>query len=183
MNNRLNAIEIDLKLKREQVNAWDRLQLRQSAEYIAKGIQPGDDTALNKKFQQQKDDLYQKMLKREQEIKELEQTEQYDQISDELNSDDPYGLDLGVEEPELTDEYLKGFNHGYRLQRSGPELADTLINLKNPDSSWAKGVKDGQKQYDQERDRDISPEIWDELKSDVTGTDKGYDKNREIDIG
>jgi len=187
-------LRIELKLSEQHLRAWNRLLRRHEAEYTAKGLQKGDDQSLDQKFQEQKSELKSIIDKRSKEFHRYVKEDRVNEFSQRLDKEiDPYGLDSGIDEPELTDDYLKGFNHGYRLQSHDPTLADRLIKAAGPDSDWRKGAEDGQKQQDKEKSMDasknISPEIWDELNQatkDITqgrgrSPDRSKDKDKDID--
>ena len=53
-----------------------------------------------------------------------------------------------MEEP--TGQYVKGFNHGYELQKHEPNLLNQLLNASNPKSDYFQGLKDGRKQMEKE---------------------------------
>lgn len=186
----LNPIEIELSVKREQVNAWDRLRLRQTAEYTAKGVEPGDNPDLDKKFQQQKKTLYKKMLKREQWIKELQATEQYDQIKIELAADDPLDMNQFKDgtrrppEPDARSDYIRAFNTGYRLRTSEPGLAKRVAAISPGDDSRLQGLHDGMTQNDKEHDKEIKKDIEQDIWKELSDTDKDItrDRSRSRDI-
>lgn len=177
------SLRVELKLSEQHLRAWNHLLRRHEAEYSARGLQKGDDHSLDQKFQEQKSELKAKIDKRSKEFRDHVEEDRVDEFNKRLDEEvDPYGLDTGVEEPALTDDYVKGFNHGYRLQSHDPNLADTLIQMRDPDQEWRLGAQDGQKQYDKEREKDaekyISKEIWDELDINSQDIESGMDKDK-----
>ena len=201
MESKLKPHDIKEVLSIQQSGAFAKLRLRQKGEYTAKGIQFGEDQELDQKFDAQRKELFESIEKREQWIKELKATDNYDQISNELSQDDPYGLTKDANnqerllEPDAESDYFKGFTQGYKLQELAPDLNEAFIKSGNPDDERIKGMKDATEQHtkDKERDRDLDrnldKEIWDEMTRDLTypdrtkdDPDKDKDKDKDVDI-
>jgi hypothetical protein len=191
MASKLKPRDIKELLSKQNAKAFDQLNLRHQAEYTAKGLKPGDDPELDKKFDTQKDNLFESIQKREQWIKELEATDNLDQISNELDADDPYELntdDKGNQrpiEPDAQSDYFKGFTQGYKLQELAPDINEAFINSGNPNDERIQGMKDGREQHgkDKDLDSDISPEIWDELNTNKGEIETGRSQTKEPDKG
>jgi hypothetical protein len=187
MGKKLNQYDITEALSKQQSKAFDTLNLRHQAEYVAKGIRPGDNPELDKRFEKEKEDLHQKMLKHEQWIKELESSERFDQIVDELKADDPYQLNRdNLPEPDPSSDYFKGFQQGYKLQKLVPELNEQLLQSGPSDDLRMQGMQDGAKQYEVDREldpeMDIQPEPSDDLRTqDMEDGAKEYEADRDPD--
>ena len=96
--------------------------------------------------------------------------------------------------------YVKGFNHGYELQKHEPDLLRQLLNASNPESDYFQGLKDGQKemekeamldkspssQPDKQKDQDIIPPLdmdnLDDSNIDLTLPDKDRGKDVDMDL-
>tara|TARA_R110000868_G_scaffold1211_4_gene9405 strand:- start:20587 stop:21186 length:600 start_codon:yes stop_codon:yes gene_type:complete len=193
MESKLKPHDIKEVLSNQQTDAFAKLRLRQQAEYIAKGIQVGEDQELDQKFDLQRQDLYEGIQKREQWIKELEATDNYDQISNELSQDDPYGLMEYAEgkerplEPDAQSDYFKGFTQGYKLQELAPEINHVLINSGDRNDERMKGMIEARNQHTKDKALDpsseISPEIWDELDTNKREIESGRSPSKEVDKG
>ena len=193
MESKLKPHDIKEILSNQQTDAFAKLRLRQQAEYIAKGVQVGEDQELDQKFDRQRKELYESIEKREQWIKELEATDNYDQISNELSQDDPYGLTKDAHnqerplEPDAQSEYFKGFTQGYKLQELAPEVNEIFIKNGNPNQERIKGMMEARDQHTKDKalepSSDISPEIWDELDTNKREIESGRSLAKEVDKG
>ena len=79
------------------------------------------------------------------------------------------------------DKYIKGFNHGYELQKHEPELLQLLIKATTVESDYFLGLKDGQKQM--EKEAILSKSIFSQPdKSKDTPPIRDKDRDIEPDI-
>lgn len=164
--------------------------MRQAAEYIAKGVQKGDDLELDKKFSAQLQELSQLIRDREHRLKTLQSNSDQKEISKELSNSDPYGLNKDQDGKKLPDEpnaqfdYWKGLKWGQTLQYHDEKIANRIIEMA-PNDDVGKGLRDGQeiqkKDKAQNKERSISPEIWDEMKMDITQPAHDFDKGKSQD--
>lgn len=175
---------------KQQVNALDQLLLRQQAEYTAKGLNPGDDRSLDKKIASQQEALIKKINDREAELLSLADKGKVDEFEKKLDDPDPYGLKHDgdgkklPDEPNAQSDYWKGLKWGQTLQYHDEKIADRIIEMA-PNDDVGKGLRDGQELRKQDigkdKEQSISPEIWDEMKMDITQPTKGFDKGKSQD--
>ena len=193
MEPKLKPRDIKELLSKQNSKAFDQLNLRQQAEYIAKGKERGDDPELDKKFDAQKDALFEKMEKREQWIQELRAVDKSEQVVNELKAEDPYELDLDAQgnkrpiEPDAQSEYFKGFTQSYKLQELAPDINDVFIKSGDPSNERIQGMMDAQEQHAKDKSiqpsSEISKEIWDELDTNKSEIDSGHSRGKDIDKG
>ena len=60
-----------------------------------------------------------------------------------------------MEEQDPSPLYLKGFNHGYTIRKSEPELGQLILEKTDAPEEYLSGFKDGGKQYEIEQGRDM----------------------------
>jgi len=192
-------IRLQLELGKEQVKALDQLLLRQQAEYTAKGLKPGEDPKIDEKFKEQKNSLQDKIRVRNKELQTLLGNGNIYEFEKKLDEYDPYNLGKNRDgtkrplEPDAESDYFRAFNYGYKLQELAPEIAQVVKDSNITEDDRLKGVKDGIRQRENEKDlgpeKSISPEIWDELNQatkDITqgrgrSPDRSKDKDKDID--
>ena len=80
-----------------------------------------------------------------------------------------------MENLEVSEQYTKGFNHGYALKQHKPEI---LAGLKSPSndkhpSDYVLGLKDGEQQFDRDLERG---------KVATKGKDMDQSKDLDMDI-
>lgn len=49
--------------------------------------------------------------------------------------------------------YLKGFNHGYDLQKHDPELLEEILKIPQDDNKYYDGLKDSKSEFEKEKDQ------------------------------
>lgn len=76
-----------------------------------------------------------------------------------------------MEENQVSQEYLSGFNQGYYIQQHEPELVDKIIST-DVSKDYLEGFNDGSREYEQER-------IESEFKQLDRDKDLGKDWDRE----
>lgn len=58
----------------------------------------------------------------------------------------------GIIEP--SEDFMKGFNHGYVISRDSPEMKNTILSAKDLPEDYVVGFEDGELQYERDRIRD-----------------------------
>ena len=60
---------------------------------------------------------------------------------------------------ELSKDYLKGFNHGYDLQKHDHEVLDEILKIPQVDNEYFEGLKDGKPEYEKAQTKGIDKNI------------------------
>lgn len=76
----------------------------------------------------------------------------------------------------IDQQYLKGFNQGYQLKQGSPKIFEHVLNGVTGDSLYKNGLRDGGKQYDQERGKELLKERMG--KDQDNDRDNTYDRDR-----
>jgi len=85
-----------------------------------------------------------------------------------------------MEQEKTSSEYIKGFNEGYIIRKHSPELAEKLRDLKS-NSDRSVGFIDGQRQFEQELNKEKRPEWLKPISDKEIMPDKEADKDIEPD--
>lgn len=78
-----------------------------------------------------------------------------------------------MEEQEVSQTYLKGFNNGYQLAKHEPELLDTLLKAKSQGSEYLKALEAGKRQHQKEI-------IMEQMKQQTKQQSQSRDKGRGL---
>ncbi|MEM9678876.1 MAG: hypothetical protein AAF901_01020 [Bacteroidota bacterium] len=83
----------------------------------------------------------------------------------------------------LSPDYLKGFNHGYELQKHDPELLEEILKIPQDDNLYYDGLKDGQSEFEKEKKQVVDKEVnkWEKEHLDILYPDSGRAKNNKLD--
>ena len=54
---------------------------------------------------------------------------------------------------EPSEDFLKGFNHGYSISRDKPEMKETVLSAENLPEDYRMGFEDGELEYERDRIR------------------------------
>lgn len=76
------------------------------------------------------------------------------------------------EQLEPSEDFFKGFNHGYQISRDSPEMKETILSAENLPEDYLVGYEDGELQYS--RDKEFS-----ELTQDALDRSVDLDEGRE----
>ncbi|WP_163381388.1 hypothetical protein [Cyclobacterium sp. SYSU L10401] len=88
-----------------------------------------------------------------------------------------------------SENYLKGFNHGYFLQKYEPDLLHDILKTPQVDHDYVAGLTDGKSELDKEVLKETGRENINDLKDpfekrlnaqedkNIPTNDKGFDKD------
>ena len=78
----------------------------------------------------------------------------------------------------VSEEYKKWFNRGYELQKSMPNVFDSLT-IQGEGSEKAQAFEAGRNQYEMDKDREIEKEKDDALRSRLQARKRGRSRGRD----
>ena len=78
---------------------------------------------------------------------------------------------------QISEEYVKGFNHGYLIRKNHPVLAKNLLGGATGKSEYLEGLKNGSLEYEKEWAKNLE-----EMKQQPRGGEKERDGSRDGNV-
>ena len=80
-------------------------------------------------------------------------------------------------------DYLKGFNHGYELQKHDPELLEEILKIPQDDNQYYDGLKEGKAEFDKEKEQTKNLDDWEKDRlGKLYKESSSRVKNQDIDL-